>query len=206
MEPKVPRRERERLRHRQEILEAARKVLAERGLEGMTVEVVAKEADFAVGSIYRHFRSKEELIALMAVDLAEPALEELEAITASDEPFAVVLDAFVRTRQRHAEEDAPVFKLLFLTPGALPAPNSPETAPLRQVMERYLAVVDALIAAGQAQGALAAGDRLPMTLTFMGIESSFSKWALFHELPVQGDVAALIQRAFLDGCRARGVE
>jgi AcrR family transcriptional regulator len=49
---KRSRRERERLARRREILEAARKVFAARGYEGSTLDEVAREAEFAKGTLY----------------------------------------------------------------------------------------------------------------------------------------------------------
>ena len=58
----MTRREREREQHRQEILAAAEAIFTERGITGVTIEDIAKKAEFAVGSIYNFFSGKDELI------------------------------------------------------------------------------------------------------------------------------------------------
>jgi len=55
------RRERERRRHRAEILDAAEAVFAEKGFHGSTIEDIAVRAEFAVGTLYNFFASKEQL-------------------------------------------------------------------------------------------------------------------------------------------------
>ena len=81
MKPSRPsRRERERDRHREEILDAALRVLSSRGMDGLTIEAVAREAEFAVGSIYRHFASKEEMVESLFVHLTQPLFAEIEAL------------------------------------------------------------------------------------------------------------------------------
>lgn len=49
-------------RTQERLLEAARRVLSRSGPEGATVAAIAREADVAVGTVYRRFRNKESLL------------------------------------------------------------------------------------------------------------------------------------------------
>ena len=61
------RKQRERLARRETILAAAARVFAEHGVDGATVEMVAREAELAVGTIYLYFSSRDDLfVSLMA--------------------------------------------------------------------------------------------------------------------------------------------
>lgn len=200
---RLPRRERERLRHRQEILEAARKVIAARGLEGVTVEHVAREAEFAVGSIYRHFRSKEELIEHLLIDLAEPLFEELEALPRSGRPFEEQLTTLIRVAHAHQVENLPVVQAFLSAPGSFPVPGTASGQRMQEIWMRFFAALDGVIRVGQAEGALAAGPPLPMVIALSGLMSNFTNWTLFGFAPLADDVPALVARAFLDGFRAR---
>lgn len=202
---KLPRRERERLRHRQEILDAARKILAVRGIGGLTVEQVAREAEFAVGSIYRHFRSKEELIEVLVGEMSEPLFEELEALPASGLPFEEMLGALVRIVHETHRENEPVVKALLTLPGNLPSLEGEVGDRMRAFHARYFAALDGVLRVGQEAGVLDAGDRLPMTIALSGLLASFNKWAIFGPGPATHDVPAFVCRIFLDGLRARGV-
>ncbi len=55
------RRERDRLRRREDILTAARTVLVEKGYESATIDEVARAAELAKGTIYLYFASKEDI-------------------------------------------------------------------------------------------------------------------------------------------------
>lgn len=92
----MTRREREREQHRQEILDAAEAIFTERGIIGVTIEDIAKKAEFAVGSIYNFFSGKDELIHQVflrvatirnarieeaVMPLAESPVEALRALT-----------------------------------------------------------------------------------------------------------------------------
>jgi AcrR family transcriptional regulator len=61
------RKARERLARRETILAAAAQVFARHGVEGATVDMVARQAEVAVGTIYRYFFSRDDLfVSLMA--------------------------------------------------------------------------------------------------------------------------------------------
>ena len=55
------RRQREKQRHRNEILDAAEKVFADNGFHRSTMEQVAQVAEFSVGTLYNFFSGKDQL-------------------------------------------------------------------------------------------------------------------------------------------------
>jgi TetR/AcrR family transcriptional regulator len=57
----VERREREKQRRREEILNAAEKVFFLKGIRHATMENVAEEAELSKGTLYLYFKSKEEI-------------------------------------------------------------------------------------------------------------------------------------------------
>jgi len=69
-------------RNRNAVLEAAKKLFADQGLDAQMPDV-ARKAKVGVGTVYRHFPAKEDLIRALAEDrfarLAEKARESLEA-------------------------------------------------------------------------------------------------------------------------------
>ena len=58
---KISRKEREYLVHREEILSAAEKVFAAKGFFPTTMSDIAREAEFGTGTLYKYFKSKEDL-------------------------------------------------------------------------------------------------------------------------------------------------
>jgi len=57
----LSRKEREFLRHKEEILWAAEEVFSEKGYVSATVDEIAQRAEFAVGTLYRFFENKSNL-------------------------------------------------------------------------------------------------------------------------------------------------
>src|SRR4030066_2146215 len=58
---KISRKEREYLANREEILSSAEKVFAAKGFFPTTMSDIAREAEFGTGTLYKYFKSKEEL-------------------------------------------------------------------------------------------------------------------------------------------------
>jgi AcrR family transcriptional regulator len=67
------RKEREKQARRQQIIDAARSLLFEKGLQATSINQIAKRAELAVGTIYFYYSSKEALFA----ELQEEGLELL---------------------------------------------------------------------------------------------------------------------------------
>jgi AcrR family transcriptional regulator len=59
------RREREREERKRQILDAARSLLFEEGLQATSINKIAKSAELGVGTIYFYFTSKEEIFAAL---------------------------------------------------------------------------------------------------------------------------------------------
>lgn len=78
------------------ILDAADRLLARYGYRKMTMDDLAQEVGIGKGTLYLHFRSKEE-IALSRVDrLVRRLVEQLRAICASDaEPAAKIREMLI---------------------------------------------------------------------------------------------------------------
>jgi TetR/AcrR family transcriptional regulator len=95
---KLPRREREKLQQRQEMLGAALDLFSQKGYHNVSMQEVAEKAEFAVGTLYKFFQNKEDLykaLVLEQCDKFEAALTQ-----AIEEPNDEVekLRNYVRTK------------------------------------------------------------------------------------------------------------
>lgn len=64
-----------------EIVEAAGRLLTQKGINGLTIKNLAKEMNFSESAIYRHFESKEEIIVALLRYLADTIDHRLRTIT-----------------------------------------------------------------------------------------------------------------------------
>jgi len=71
-----------------EIIEAAGKILTSSGVSGLTIKNLAKEMQFSESAIYRHFKSKEEIIVAMLNYLAYSIDERLSNLNSTADPEA----------------------------------------------------------------------------------------------------------------------
>lgn len=84
MQP-APRAERsDALANRQRILEAAREVFARRGLDA-EVREIAERAGVGIGTLYRHFESREGLLAVLVHQAGEDMLRRMQAVVGSED-------------------------------------------------------------------------------------------------------------------------
>ncbi|HXW79562.1 MAG TPA: TetR/AcrR family transcriptional regulator [Acidimicrobiales bacterium] len=72
-------------RNRAKVLEAAAEVFATEGL-AVPIDEVARRAGVGVGTVYRHFPTKEALIEAIVLDRVEALVERAEELSRSDDP------------------------------------------------------------------------------------------------------------------------
>jgi AcrR family transcriptional regulator len=84
-------------RTRSQLLEAAGKVFADRGLERATVDEVAGEAGYTKGAFYANFKSKEDLFLTMLDERFGKRLQEIDRVLESG--------ASVQDQARQAGQD-----------------------------------------------------------------------------------------------------
>jgi AcrR family transcriptional regulator len=73
-------REKTSVRQRQ-IVDAARKVIIKYGSEHVTVRKIAEETGVSQGAIYRHFKSKRDILSLMIYDVESTLLAGFESLS-----------------------------------------------------------------------------------------------------------------------------
>ncbi|MGE5403529.1 MAG: TetR/AcrR family transcriptional regulator [Candidatus Saccharibacteria bacterium] len=74
----VSRKDREKEFKKQLITEAASRLFAHSACEAVTVEDIAREAEFGKGTIYQHFDSKESIVVHIMCQRIDELCEELE--------------------------------------------------------------------------------------------------------------------------------
>jgi AcrR family transcriptional regulator len=130
------------------ILAAARKLVATRGYEGLTMRDLARAARVSVPTLYNLFGSKD---AILVAELEASAMRMAAALPPADAGFfargAAAFEAGMRMIEEAPEFHRAVMQM-FLT--------SPETAPMRRrAEEAYIAIMAGNLEAAKRAGQLA---------------------------------------------------
>jgi len=104
--PRPGRRARQRLRTRKRLIDAARRIIAERGgIDLVPIAEITEEADVAIGSFYNHFASREALFEAVVTDTLEAHGHKLDVLASEIADVAEFCAAGIRLTLRMAEAD-----------------------------------------------------------------------------------------------------
>jgi len=99
----VRKRENTMVRQRQ-IIGAARKVIIKYGSEHVTVKRIAKEVGISEAAIYRHFKSKKDILSLLADHIEENLVGDITRASTSGHPPLEILDSVLRSHLSAIEQ------------------------------------------------------------------------------------------------------
>lgn len=142
-------------RNRARILEAAERVFARQGAAASTEEVAA-EAGVAIGTVFRHFPTKRDLLSAIVKNLLERLTEEVAAL-ASGDPTTALFEFFTRVVAEAADKKAVVDLL---------AGQGVEVA-VEEPVRSLRAAVDVLVRNAQVAGAVRADVRVDEVMALL---------------------------------------
>jgi len=110
---KIPRREREKLRQREEMLFAALELFSEKGYHNVAMGEIAEKAEFAIGTLYKFFRNKEDLYKSLILEQAEKFDRELTLAITEPKDEIEKLRNFVKVKGEVFSENISMIRLYF---------------------------------------------------------------------------------------------
>jgi len=110
---KLTRIEREKLRQRGEILATAVKLFSEKGYHNVSMHEIAETAEFAVGTLYKFFKNKEDLYkSLMAEQCSTFHTALMKALKEGNDGVTKLRN-YAQTKSRLFIDNAPIIRLYF---------------------------------------------------------------------------------------------
>jgi len=146
------RKERERLRHRQEILAAALRLFSEKGFHDVSMQEIAAAAEFGTGTLYHFFSSKEELFYELMVATAEASLGLVLPALGGPGDERHRLAQFIRRHERVAGEQAAAIRVYLLETRSRYLPQPRVEAKKKEIHARVIEQLADVIAAGVRHG------------------------------------------------------
>jgi TetR/AcrR family transcriptional regulator len=110
---RLPRRERENIRQRGEILETALMLFSEKGYHKVSMQQIAKQAEFGVGTIYKFFANKQDLYRLLIMETAEKWQRAVfQVLEEEPNPFRAI-QGYIGVQSELFFDNLPVVRLYY---------------------------------------------------------------------------------------------
>lgn len=108
------RREDKRELTRQQMMDAAADLFADRGYESTSVEDIAEKANVSKGTFYYHFETKEALVVELRRNMLAGTTEKAFSLLATGEPPITVLERLLLERAAFTQKQPELAKVFFL--------------------------------------------------------------------------------------------
>ena len=185
-----------------EIIEVSGKILIEKGIKGLTTKTVASEMNFSESAIYRHFKSKEEilvaLLSLLKQNMNKRLTAQIKPQNSATENFKAVF-----TSQFNYFKKNPHFVVAVLSDGLLDESKEIKTIIL-QLMQNKMQLLGQILEQGKQTNEfnteISTEDLLPIILGSFRFQ--MLKWKLSnfqYDITTEGNktinnLLALIQK------------
>jgi len=87
-----------------QIVDAARKLIFKKGSEHVTIRGLAKEVGISEAAVYRHFKSKRDILSFLADHIIESMMQDLNKTKEEGGSSLEVIERTVKTHFSHIEQ------------------------------------------------------------------------------------------------------
>lgn len=164
---------------REQIVEAALKIIAKRGVKSLTTASIAEEVGISEANLYRHFNSKGEILQGTVEKIGEGLLRNLDAISVMTNASALErLKRLFMLHLDYIDRNEGIPRLVFSEEMHIGKENLKEK--LLNTINIYSAKIDSLIKEGQEAGLIRKDiEHSLAALMFIGmIQILTMKWSL----------------------------
>jgi len=170
----LPRRERENLLQRSEILQTALMLFSEKGYHNISMHEIAREAEFGVGTLYKFFKNKEELYKALIMEMAQKFHHaSIKALEQERNPL-LTITRYIGVRQDLFSENLPLMRLYFAeTRGASFNIKAGLDQDLLRLYDEFLEKLASVFERGIKEHVFRGLDPLHMAIALEGTISAF---------------------------------
>ncbi|MHC9538024.1 MAG: TetR/AcrR family transcriptional regulator [Vulcanimicrobiota bacterium] len=163
---------------RNEIVETARKIISSSGMQSLTINAIAKELKLTDGALYRHFKSKHEILEMLIEDVKETLFHTVESAAEGIEEPINKLESIFTSHLSYVEQRKGVSFLIITE--TLNLQDKKLQKMMMEVLNDYLKLIELIIEEGITSGAFDKNiDIHSASTAFLGIiQSAVTLWAL----------------------------
>lgn len=200
---KLSRRERLNLQQRDEILKTALRLFSEKSYSDVSMQDIAREAEFGMGTLYKFFKSKEDLYKALIVQMAQKWHHTvLQAVEQEQDPLRAI-DKCITIHRELFFDNLPFVRLFYNSAHIHVGPVSEPD--IRRFRDEYLKKLASIFERGIKVKIFRDGDPYHMALALYGMILTF----LFqmNEDPAgfrKGDELSSVRDLFLKGVMRNG--
>lgn len=197
----LSRRERDRARMNADILDAAERVFLRCRYHRATMEEIAREAGFSVGTLYNLFVNKDGLYMQVILRTAHEVVARIEAAVHAESTPEGGLDRVIRLRLSNYAKDRLFFELFHFPPELGVQPEASAFDPhVINLYKHYMQLVEDLFQKVRGASRPSARDSFPFALSLEGILAAFmGSWAGPRQSDSIARTAAQIRDMLLAG-------
>lgn len=184
---------------RHQIVQTARKIVATHGMASLTIQELAREVGVSEGAIYRHFKSKDDILLVLIQEIERNLLD---IISDSARPHEGAMGQLKHLFQRHfAVSERRNGVSFVIVSEALRFADLQVRQATRVMVEHYLEVVGSIFKRAAADGEIDKNvDTKAAALMFFGmVEASVTLWSFNNRAHPLAQHSSSMWSVFRDG-------
>ncbi|MDY6842691.1 MAG: TetR/AcrR family transcriptional regulator [Thermodesulfobacteriota bacterium] len=192
---KLSRKEREKYRHRSEILQVAETVFSKKGFYKSTMREIARKAEFATATIYKFFKNKEDLYARVILEKTDEFINFVKTEVSKETNIVMKVEKSIEAKVSFFLANVPFVKIYFAeTRGGSYSIHVSLDKEIRSKYEDFLHFVAQLFSEGINDSTFVKVDPYDLSLALDGLTNAFlffwlesmngSKEWLLNKIPV----------------------
>lgn len=159
-----------RTAHRQTILAAAESVFSASGYHDASLTAIARQAEFAVGTIYLYFDDKADLYGSLLVEKMQQIVAQFEQALTTAGSASACLRAGIHAQFAFHDANRIFFEIFLHQHQVQSSPlHKAHWEEMETLKKRNLRLIEDCIARGQSLGELKSGDPRLLAVAYLGI-------------------------------------
>ncbi len=202
---KLSRREMDKLRHRRQMLAAALDLFSVKGYHNVSMHEIAGKAEFAIGTLYKFFKNKEDLYKALIMEKADEYHRILSDVLSKGNDTLAVLGDYIAAKSEIFANSVATLRLYFAeTRGASFNIKAGLDQDIRKLYDEMVEQLASTIKKGIDRKVLKEGDPYYMAIALEGLTNAFLFcWLEDPERHSYKSNVPMIKELFLNGCLAK---